>query len=118
MAKTCGAPLVGYLRVVILLRVLIGALIAAIAAVAIVPLLVLLDLVEGGDGWGICPDGLGVCRSSYFDGPELVAVLLLVMAALAFVLHVVIVVYRKLDERRSRAAAPDSMGRADRLGRG
>ncbi|MBT8198631.1 MAG: hypothetical protein KJP12_05580 [Acidimicrobiia bacterium] len=86
----------------ILLRLLIGALIAAIAAIAIVPLFVLLDLVDGGSGWGICPDGLAICRSSYFDGPELFAVLLIVMGALAFVLHVTIVIYRKLGARAAR----------------
>ena len=99
------------MAIVILLRVLIGALIAAIAAIAIVPLLVLLDLVEGGSGWGICPDGLAVCRSSYFDGPELFAVLLVVMGALAFVLHVTIVVYRKLDSRAAARRSIDLSGR-------
>ena len=64
------------------IRLLIGALVAAIVGVALIPLYVLLDLRSGGSGWGLCADGFGRCRTSYFTGFELVAVLLLVLMAL------------------------------------
>jgi hypothetical protein len=82
-------------------RFVVGILVAAIAAVSIVPLLVLLDLAGGGDGWGICPDG---CATSYFQGPELVFVLLLVLFALLGVLRFVVVVHRWWSSRRRRVS--------------
>ncbi len=60
--------LTGILPRMIWLRVLIGALIALAVAVAVVPLAVLADLKDGGNGWGLCPQGLAVCRNGYFAG--------------------------------------------------
>lgn len=54
------------------MRALIVALIAAAVGVALIPLMVLLDLRRGGTGWGLCPEGLAECRTSYFDGFELI----------------------------------------------
>ena len=48
-------------------------------AVALVPMLVLLDLAGGGDGWGLCRGGLTSCRAAYFEGPELLAALAVVL---------------------------------------
>jgi len=56
----------------IALRALIVSLIAAAIGVALIPLMVLLDLRRGGTGWGLCPDGLGECRTTYFAGVELI----------------------------------------------
>lgn len=63
---------------------MLGVLIAVAVAAAVVPMLVVADLAGGGSGWGLCPNGLGTCSSSYFAGPELLAFLLIVLfAALA-----------------------------------
>jgi hypothetical protein len=72
----------GSLRsVLIVLRTLLGVLIAVAVAAALIPMLVVADLAGGGSGWGLCPDGIGSCSSSYFAGPELLAFLLIVLFA-------------------------------------
>jgi hypothetical protein len=50
---------------VIWLRIVIGVLLIAVVLVSVVPLLVLLDLAQGGDGYGMCPDGLQACDIPY-----------------------------------------------------
>ena len=66
---------------VIVFRILLGVLIAVAVATALVPMLVVADLAGGGSGWGLCPEGIGTCSTSYFAGPELLAVLLVVLFA-------------------------------------
>jgi len=65
----------------IVFRILLGALIAVAVATALIPMLVIGDLAGGGSGWGLCPEGIGTCSTSYFAGPELLAVLLIVLFA-------------------------------------
>jgi len=67
--------------VLIVLRTVLGILVAVAIATVTVPILVLADLAGGGSGWGLCPDGLAVCSTSYFAGPELLALLLVVLFA-------------------------------------
>ena len=85
----------------ILIRFLIGVLVAAIVGIALIPRFVLLDLREGGTGWGLCNDGFGRCRTSYFTGFELVAGLLLVMMALVLAIGLLVRLLRWLRERKS-----------------
>lgn len=66
-------------RVLIALRILLGVLVAIVVAVAAAPMLVIADLAGGGTGWGLCPDGITTCTTSYFAGPELALVLLFVL---------------------------------------
>jgi hypothetical protein len=82
-----------------LLRALIVALIGAAIAVALIPLLVLLDLRRGGTGWGLCPEGLGGCRSSYFDGFEFIAWLSLALFILVGLIAGCVRILRYLEER-------------------
>ena len=78
-----GQPsIAGSLRgVLIILRTLLGLLGAIAVAAALVPMLVIADLAGGGSGWGLCPQGLATCEASYFAGPELLGILLLVLFA-------------------------------------
>ena len=66
-------------RVLIALRILLGVLVAIAVAAAVTPIVVIADLAGGGIGWGLCPDGIATCTTSYFAGPELLAILLLVL---------------------------------------
>ena len=84
------------------IRVIIGALIATIVAITLLPMLVLLDLVGGGDGWGLCPDGLTSCRTSYFSGPELAAGLMILLFFLLFLLRLALHGQRMVDRRKER----------------
>jgi len=99
---------------VIGIRIVIGLVITAIVAVTLVPMLVLLDLAGGGDGWGLCQEGLSSCHTSYFDGPELVAMLLLVVFALLFVLRLALRARRVAITRQSGG----SVGLGDGFGGG
>jgi hypothetical protein len=97
------------------LRVAVGAIVTLIVIVALVPMIVLLDLAGGGDGLGICPEGLGSCRTSYFDGPELLAVLLVLIFLLLVVLRAVLHMQRQIETRRRAAALDPVSGGRDRL---
>lgn len=82
------------------LRIVIGLLILAALGVAIVPLLVLLDLGGGGTGWGLCPDGIAGCRTSYFSGLEFVTLFLVVLFSILGVIRAAVVVLRWVEGRR------------------
>jgi hypothetical protein len=97
------------------IRIVIGLIITAIVAVAMVPMFVLIDMAAGGDGLGICPDGIGSCGTSYFDGPELVAWLLALIFLLMMLLRAALHMQRLLDERRSKVDR-DSTRRGNRPG--
>jgi hypothetical protein len=100
------------------IRFLVIAIIVAIVAVALLPLAVLLDLAGGGDGFGLCAGGIGACRTSYFDGPELVGVLGLVLFLLLLALRAALHVRSLAERRRDDEALGTSVGGRDRLGRG
>ena len=81
------------------LRALIVALIGAAVAVALIPLMVLLDLRRGGTGWGLCSGGLGDCRTSYFDGFELMGWLFAVLFILLGMIAACVRILRYLEQR-------------------
>lgn len=88
-------------RVSIVLRVVIGLLVAAVVAVALVPALVIMDLNSGGTGWGLCPDGVAECRNSYFAGFELIAIGALVLFVLLGFIRAAILLLRRVEEQHS-----------------
>ena len=92
-------PIRGILRVMVVLKAFIVALIAAAVAVALIPLMVLLDLRRGGTGWGLCSDGLSGCRSSYFDGFEFKAWLYLALLVLFGMTALCVRILRFLQSR-------------------
>lgn len=96
----------------IAIRVVIGLIIAAMAGVALVPMLVLIDLAGGGDGWGLCRGGLATCRAAYFEGPELLAGLVVLLFLLLMLLRLAFYLRRRLGEGRA------SVSRGERLGGG
>ncbi len=102
----------GNLGAVIALRIVVALILAAIVAVALVPMMVLLDLAGGGDGWGLCGGGITSCRAAYFEGPELLAGLAIVLCLLLALLRLALLWRRRLEARR------DSVGRGERLGSG
>jgi hypothetical protein len=90
----------------IALRVIIVGLIGAAIAVALIPLMVLLDLRRGGSGWGLCSDGLGECRTSYFAGFELIG---WIFAALFILLGMIAMCIRILRYLESRSGDRQSV---------
>jgi hypothetical protein len=104
------------------LRVVMGVIIVAIVAVTLLPLLVLVDLAGGGTGWGLCQGGMSSCSTSYFDGPELLAMLVVVVFILLWLLRLTLHAHRIVERHREREAvdqgAEQSVGGGDRLGGG
>jgi hypothetical protein len=86
--------------VIILLRIVIGLLIVAVLGIALVPLVVLLDLRDGGTGWGLCPDGVGGCRNSYFAGFELLAAFLVVLFAVLALIRLFVRMLRAVERHK------------------
>jgi len=91
------------------IRILVGMLVLASLAVASIPLLVLLDLASGREGYGLCPRGLEGCRTAYTAGPELIAILILLLFGLLALLRVAMRAARGI-ERRERLAAMSKPG--------
>ena len=82
-----------------LLRIFVAVLLAAVIGVAVIPLLVLRDLNEGGNGWGLCVEGLAACRNSYFDGFELMAILTVVIFVLVGAIAVCVRLIRRFETK-------------------
>jgi hypothetical protein len=86
------------------LRILIGALIALAVAIAVVPLAVLADLKDGGSGWGLCPQGLAVCRNGYFAGFELLIGVIVALGAVLLAIHLCVIALRRLERQQAARA--------------
>ncbi len=98
------------------IRILVIAIVIAMGAIVLLPLVVLLDLASGGDGLGLCTGGLGSCRTSYFDGPELVGVLGVVLLLLGVALRAAHAAETAAEQRREETALGPSVRGGDRLG--
>lgn len=60
---------------VFLVRLAVFILVVVAIAIGIVPILILIDLLDGGTGWGLCPDGIEACDKPYSTGAELIILL-------------------------------------------
>ncbi len=96
---------------------MIGIVIAAIVVVALVPMIALVDLAGGGDGLGLCPDGIGSCHTSYFDGPELLAILTILLFLLLMTLRAAFHVRRLVEAKQFEDALDPAEGGRDRFER-
>lgn len=99
------------------IRIVIGLVIAAIVIVALVPMIALVDLAGGGDGLGLCPDGIGSCRTSYFHGPELLGVLTVLLFLLLTTLRAALHVRRLIEMRQLGNALDPIEGGRERFER-
>jgi hypothetical protein len=82
------------------IRLAIFALVVVAIALAAVPLLILVDLVNGGSGFGLCPGGLGNCRRQYTTGPELAALLMVLLLAAVGAIRLISRLARRLQPPR------------------
>lgn len=92
------------------IRVIIALIVGSMAGVALVPLLVLIDLAGGGNGWGLCRAGLASCRAAYFEGPELLAGLVVVLFLLLMLLRLAYYFRRRLEDRQSSVSRGEGLG--------
>jgi hypothetical protein len=89
----------------VVLRIVIGLLVAAAVAVAIVPALVIMDLNSGGTGWGLCSEGIAGCRGSYFAGFEMLAVGALALFVLLGFIRAAILLLRRVEAQHVQPPA-------------
>lgn len=96
-------------KTVHLLRLLTYILMAAALLIAIVPLLVLLSLVQGGSGFGLCPDGITSCSNPYTAAPELTAGLTIALLVIVAAIRILMRAARRLeaDEYRVEGDTPE-----------
>jgi hypothetical protein len=62
---------------VFLLRLGVILLSAIAIGIALIPILVLIDLLDGGTGWGLCPNGIEACDNPFTTAAEIGVVLTL-----------------------------------------
>ncbi|MGH8871770.1 MAG: hypothetical protein ACRDWS_07345 [Acidimicrobiia bacterium] len=55
---------------VFLVRLGVFILSATAIGIALIPILVLIDLLDGGTGWGLCPDGIEACNNPFTTAAE------------------------------------------------
>ncbi len=72
-------------------RIVLGVLLGVLGVVVALPAVVLVDLVSGGTGLGLCPQGLGTCDTGAYAAAELLialaAIITVLGAAIALCLH-------------------------------
>lgn len=90
------------MRTVHWLRLLVYILMAAALLIAVVPLLVLLSLVQGGSGFGLCPDGISSCRNPYTAAPELTAGLTVALLVIVAAIRILMRTARRLQAEEYR----------------
>ena len=96
-----------------LIRILLGIFLALLLMVVAVPGAVLVDLVSGGTGLGICPDGLGTCTTGVFAGTELLVILSVVIAVIAALIAGSARLLRWLGNRRRQRASETTSAAAE-----
>ncbi|HVR80153.1 MAG TPA: hypothetical protein VMS99_17405 [Acidimicrobiia bacterium] len=62
---------------VFVIRLGVVLLSATAIGIALIPMLVLIDLLDGGTGWGLCPDGIEACNNPYTTAAEFAVMLTL-----------------------------------------
>ncbi|HEX7100286.1 MAG TPA: hypothetical protein VF377_13735 [Acidimicrobiia bacterium] len=93
------------MKTVHLLRVIVYILIGAALLIAVIPLLVLLSLVQGGSGFGLCPDGITTCRNPYTAAPELTTGLTVALLVIVAAIRVIMRYARKLQSEEYKVTS-------------
>ncbi len=76
-----------------MLKALRGFLVLVALLLSIVPPAFLVDLLNGGTGYGLCPEGLAACSTAYLTGPtfalRILGGLLLVMVGIRLLSRII-----------------------------
>ncbi len=86
---------------VFLIRVAVFLLSALAVFIGVVPILVLVDLLGGGTGYGLCPDGLEACHRPYTTGGEIAVALLLALFGVILAIRLLMRLARRLQSGES-----------------
>ena len=99
---------------VAVLRLVVYGLMAVAILIAVVTLLVLLNLVQGGSGFGLCPDGIGTCRNPYTAAPELTLGLTVGLLVVVAAIRILMRLARRMQSDDYGVAADGSKVRETR----
>jgi hypothetical protein len=83
--------------VVFFVRLAVFVLSATAVLIGVVPILVLVDLLGGGTGYGLCPNGLENCQKPYTTGAEMALVLLLALFGVILAIRLLMRLARRLQ---------------------
>ncbi len=90
-----------------LIRAAVIALSVIGVVIAALPMLILIDLVNGGPGYGVCPDGIESCPRPFSAGSELIIILVVALALVILAIRLLMRVARtqsRAEERTPVAA--------------
>lgn len=83
---------------VLLIRLLILLLSATAVAIAAIPVLVMIDLLGGGSGFGLCPNGLDACEKPYSTGAEFAVILTIALLLVVVAIRLLMKLARRLRD--------------------
>lgn len=81
------------------IRAVIFLLSASAVAIAAIPVLVMIDLLRGGTGWGLCPNGLQACDSPYSTAAEIAVILTVALFLIVVAIRLLMKLVRKLQDQ-------------------
>lgn len=84
--------------IVYLIRALILVLSATAVGIAAIPVLVMIDLLRGGDGFGLCPKGLEACEKPYSTGIEFAVILTVALLLVVVAIRILMKLARRLRD--------------------
>ncbi len=73
-------------------------LVVAAVGIGIVPIVVIIDLLDGGTGYGLCPDGLQACHNPYSAGAELIIILSVALFLTVLGIRLLVRLARRLSD--------------------
>lgn len=81
-----------------MIRILIFLLSATAVGIAAVPVIVMIDLLGGGTGFGLCPNGLEGCDKPFSTGAEFAMVLTIALFLVVLAIRLLMKLARRLED--------------------
>ncbi len=81
------------------IRAVIFLLSATAVGIAAIPVLVMIDLLGGGTGWGLCPNGLEACENPYSTAAEIAVILTVALFLIVLAIRLLMKLVRKLQSQ-------------------
>lgn len=83
---------------VYVIRALIFVLSATAVGIAAIPVLVMIDLLQGGSGLGLCPNGLEACDKPYSTAAEFAVILTVALFLVVLAIRLLMTLARRLQD--------------------
>lgn len=83
---------------VTIIRILVFLLSATAVGIAAVPVIVMIDLLGGGTGFGLCPNGLEACEKPFSTGAEFAIVLTIALFLVVVAIRLLMRLARRLED--------------------